>query len=513
MPARRELTMRQLRQMLRLHHDGVSAREIARTLGVARSTIQDNLARARAAGIAWPLPVEWSDEVLEERLFAHSGVKPGRRRYSEPDWAALSRELKRPGVNLMVLWEEYRASHPEGYAYSRFCDLFREFERRLSPVMRQHHVAGDKVFVDYSGKKIPIVDPKIGEIRDAEIFVAVLGASNFTFAQATWTQALPDWIESHVRMFRFFGGVPRLAIPDNLKSGVHKASFYDPEINRSYAMMAAHYSVGILPARPYRPRDKAKVEAGVRFAQTYILGRLRHQTFFSLADANSAIALVLERMNGHVMRRLGLSRRDLFTTVERPALRPLPATDYEFAEWRRARVGIDYHVEVDDFYYSVPHALIRAEVDVRITSRTIEIFHRGKRVAAHERRYAGRRHGTDPDHMPSAHRRYAEWSASRFKRWAHSIGPNTEALVIAVLANRPHPEQGFRTCLGVLRLFRGIAPARAEAVAARAIAIGALNYKSVASILENNLDRASPPDAENNNVIEHQNLRGPGYFH
>jgi transposase len=315
-------------------------------------------------------------------------------------------------------------------------------------------------------------------------------------------------------MFRFFQGVPRLLIPDNLKSGVHKASFYDPEINRSYAMMAAHYGVGILPARPYRPRDKAKVEAGVRFAQTYILGRLRHQTLFSLADANSAIALVLERMNGHVMRRLGLSRSDLFASVERPALRPLPVTDYEFAEWRLTRVGIDYHVEAYGFYYSVPHALIRAQVDLRITSRIIEVFHRGQRVAVHERRFGGRRHGTDPDHMPSAHRRYAEWSPSRFQRWARSIGPNTEALVIAVLTNRPHPEQGFRTCLGVLRLFRGIAPARAEAVADRALAIGALTYKSVASILANNLDRASSPaDAESNSVIEHQNLRGPGYFH
>jgi transposase len=512
MPARRELTMRQLRQMLRMHHDGVSAREIARTLGVARSTIQDNLARARTAGIGWPLPAEWTDELLEERLFARSGVKPGRRRHSEPDWATLMRELKRPGVNLMVLWEEYRQSHPEGYGYSRFCDLAREFQRRLSPVMRQHHVAGDKVFVDYSGKKISIVNPKTGEVREAEIFVAVLGASNFTYSEATWTQTLPDWIEAHVRMFRFFGGVTRLVIPDNLKSGVHKASFYDPEINRSYGMMAAHYGVGILPARPYRPKDKAKVEAGVRFAQSYILGRLRHQTIFSLADANRAIALVLERMNGRIMRRLGASRADLFANVDRPALRALPATDYEFAEWRLARVGIDYHVEVDSFYYSVPHALIRAEVDLRITSRTIEVFHRGKRVAAHERRYSGRRHGTYPDHMPSAHRRYAEWSPSRFQRWAHSIGPNTEALVIAVLTNRPHPEQGFRTCLGVLRLFRGIASARAEAVAARALAIGALTYKSVASILENNLDRASPA-AESDSVIEHQNLRGPGYFH
>ena len=439
-------------------------------------------------------------------------MKSGFRRRAEPDWAAFARELKRPGVNLMVLWEEYRETNPDGYGYSRFCDLFREFERRLSPVMRQHHAAGDKVFVDYSGKKIGIVDPATGEVREAEIFVAVLGASNYTYAQATWTQTLPDWIEAHVRMFRFFGGVPRLVVPDNLKSGVNKASFYDPEINRSYGMMATHYGVGVLPARPRKPRDKAKVEAGVRFAQSYILGRLRHQTFFSLGEANNAIGLVLERINSHVMRRLGLCRKDLFTSIERPALRPLPPADYEFAEWRLARVGLDYHVEIEGFYYSVPHALIRAQVEVRITTRTIEVFHRAKRVAAHQRRYGGRLHGTDPDHMPSSHRRYAEWTPARFQRWARSIGPNTEGLVIAVLANRPHPEQGFRTCLGVLRLFRGLAPARAEAVAARAVAIGALTYKSVASILENNLDRASQA-ADNATVIEHPNVRGPGYFH
>ena len=512
MPARRELTMRQLRQMLRLHHDGVSAREIGRTLGAARSTIQDNLKRAAAAGLAWPLAPELTEEELERRLFVRPGMKTSLRRRTEPDWAAVARELKRPGVNLMVLWEEYREGHPDGYGYSRFCDLYREFERRLSPVMRQHHAAGDKVFVDYSGKKIAIVDPMTGEVREAEIFVAVLGASNYTYAEASWTQKLPDWIEAHVRMFAFFGGVPRLVVPDNLKSGVNKASFYDPEINRSYGMMAAHYGVGVLPARPRKPRDKAKVEAGVRFAQSYILGRLRHQTMFSLREANDAIALMLERVNKHVMRRLGVSRNDLFASVERPALRQLPAAAYEYAEWRLARVGLDYHVEVDGFYYSVPHGLIRAQVDVRITSRTVEVFHRAHRVAAHQRRYGGRRHGTDPEHMPNSHRRYAEWTPARFERWARSIGPSTEALVIAVLANRPHPEQGFRTCLGVLRLFRGLDPARAESVAARALAIGALTYKSIASILQHNLDRAAA-SADSDTVIEHPNVRGPGYFH
>ena len=256
MPAKRELTMRQLRYMLRLHHDGVSAREIGRTLGVARSTIQDNLRRAQASGVGWPVPAELTDDILEQRLFTRAGVKVGLRRRSEPDWGSLARELKRPGVSLMVLWEEYRQSEPDGYGYSRFCDLFREFERRLSPVMRQHHVASDKVFVDYSGKRIAIVDPGTGVVRDAEIFVGVLGASSYTYAEASFTQTLPDWIGAHVRMLRFFGSVPRLAVPDNLKSGVHKASFYDPEINRSYGMMAAHYGIGVLPTRPRKPRDK-----------------------------------------------------------------------------------------------------------------------------------------------------------------------------------------------------------------------------------------------------------------
>lgn len=511
MPAKRELTMRQIRQILRLARDGVSAREIGRLLGVARSTVQDNLKRAEAAGLAWPLPADLTDGVLEDRLFTRAGVKRGFRRRPEPDWGLLACELKRPGVTLLLLWEEYRAQQPEGYGYSRFCELFRAFEMRLSPVMRQDHPAGDKLFVDYSGKKIAIADRETGVVREAEIFVGVLGASNYTYAEASWTQTLPDWIGSHVRMFRFFGGVPRLLVPDNLKSGVHKASFYDPEINRSYGMMAAHYGVGILPARPRKPKDKAKVEAGVRFAQSYILGRLRHQTFFSLAEANQAIAGSLERINGHVMRRIGKSRRELFETVERPALSPLPETDHEFAEWRFARVSLDYHIELDGFFYSVPHRLIREQVDTRMTARMIEIFHRGARVAVHERRYGGRRHGTDPEHMPSSHRRYAEWTPDRFRRWGASIGPATEGLITAILANRPHPEQGFRTCLGVLRLFRDLEPDRAEKVAARATAIGAFTHKSIASIIANRLDGRQ--DDASQAVIHHANLRGSGYFH
>jgi transposase len=512
MPARRELSMRQLRDLLRLHHDGVSVREIGQRLGAARSTIQDNLKRAAAAELKWPLPDDLTEEALERKLFGRAGPATGQRRLVEPDWADLARELKRPGVTMTILWEEYREVHPCGYGYSRFCDLLRGFQRRLTPVMRQHHVAGEKAFVDYSGKRIGIVDPATGEIREAEIFVGVLGASNLTYAEATWTQQLPDWTGAHVRMFRFFGGTPKLLVPDNLKSGVIKASFYDPEINRTYGALASHYSVGILPARPRKPKDKAKVEAGVRFAQTYILGRLRRQTFFSLAECNEAIAQVMQRMNERPMRKLGVSRRELFEKIEREALKDLPAEDWEFAEWRRARVSLDYHIEVHDFLYSVPHALIRAEVDVRVTARTVEIFHRGQRVGAHQRRYMGARHGTDPAHMPSSHRRYAEWSPDRFRRWAAKIGPNTEGLIIAVLASKPHPEQGFRTCLGILRSYRGVDPARVEAVSARAVELGALNCRSIASLLTQKRE-APVPDAGQIALFDHANVRGPGYYH
>ena len=513
MPTER-LSMRRIRQVLQLHFGAqASARVIAREVGVGRSTVQDYLARAGAAGLGWPLAPDLTDAAIEQRLFPAPSCKSGARRYPEPDWGALAREMKRPGVSLTILWEEYAAVHPQGYGYSRFCELFRAFERRLSPTMRQTHVAGHKAFVDYSGKKVPIVDPLTGAVRLAEIFVGVLGASNLTYAEASWTQSLPDWVGAHVRMFQFYGAVPRLLVPDNLKSGVTKASFYDPELNRTYGAMAAHYGVGILPARPRKPKDKAAVEAGVRFAQGYILGRLRHLTFFSLAECNAAIAVAVERMNDREMRRLGVSRRQLFEAVELPAMQSLPEQDYEYAEWRLARVGMDYHVEVAGFCYSVPHALLREQVETRATARTIEVFHRGKRVAAHLRHYTGPRHHTQFDHMPSAHRRYAEWTPERLQRQARDIGPSTEALILAVLARRPHPEQGFRTCRGVLRLFRGIAAARAEAVSSRAIEVGALSYNSVASILKHRLDQQASPQAADGMPLLHDNIRGSRYFH
>ena len=401
MPARRELTMRQLRQMLRLARDGVSAREIGRTLGVARSTVQDNLKRAEAAGLRWPLPAEITDPVLEQRLFAPAGVRPGLRRRVEPDWAWLARELKRPGVNLMVLWEEYRDAHPDGYGYSRFCDLFREFERRLSPVMRQHHAAGDKVFVDYSGKKVRIVDPVTGVVREAEIFVAVLGASNLTYAEATWTQTLPDWIGAHVRLFRFLGRRPA---PGRARQSEERG----PQglVLRSRDQPQLRHDGG--PLRRRRPAGPPAQAA--RQGQGRGRGPLRPDLHPGPAAAPDL--LLARRVQRRDRDRGGAHQRPSDAPPRREPARALrerssgrrsgrcrPRTT-NIAEWRLARVNLDYHVEAEGFLYSVPHALIREQVDVRLTSRTVEVFHRGQRVAAHQRRYGGRRHGTDPDHMP-----------------------------------------------------------------------------------------------------------------
>ena len=512
MPAKR-LAMRQIHRLMGLHFGArLGVRAISRELGISHSTVREYLARIGAANVTWPLSPEITEAELERRLFADGQAQVGARHRIEPDWTAIARELKRPGVTLQILWEEYSTAQPGTYSYSRFCQLYREFERRLTPSMRQNHVAGEKAFVDYSGKKVPIFDPHTGELRYAEIFVAVLGASNLTYAEASWTQALPDWIGAHVRMFKFWGSAPRLLVPDNLKSGVHKACFYDPELNRSYGAMAAHYRVGILPARPYRPRDKAKVEVGVRIAQYYILGRLRHLKFYSLAECNAAIAEILLQLNGRVMRHFGVSRQHLFDTVERPTMQALPDQDYEYAEWKLARVGIDYHVEAASFFYSVPHELLRQQVDTRLTERTVEIFHRGQRIAAHVRRYSGRRYATLPEHMPSAHRRYAEWSPERFQRQARAIGPNTEALVISIMRNRPHPEQGFRTCLGILRLFRTLDAQRIEAISAYAVEISALTYKSIASIVQYGLECRNTRDPDNEPIL-HVNIRGSRYYH
>jgi len=456
-----------------------------------------------------------TDEVLEGKLYANAGSKQGHRRHAEPDWARMHRELKRKHVTLAILWEEYIEQHPDGYRYSWFCELYRGWEGRLSVTMRQSHAGGDKLFVDYAGDGVPvIIDRHTGEIRKAQIFVAVMGASNFLHAEATWTQGLADWISAHTRAFEAIGGVPHLLVPDNTKVAVIKACLYDPQINRTYADMASHYDTAILPARPRRPRDKAKVENGVLIVERWLLGRLRHRTFFSLAEVNVAIGDLLKRLNEErPIRRLGVTRRQLLEELDRPSLKALPAEPYVFAEWRLRRVGVDYHVDVADHYYSVPYRFARMEVEVRFTARIVEVFLKGERVAAHRRMSGNRKHTTVPEHMPSSHRRYAGWTIDRIRQDATMIGPATAALCELILERKPHPEQGFRACLGILRLVKPFGRKRLEAAAARAIDIGADTYGSVKSILDSNLDRhPAQKGAAGGASVLHPNIRGPRYY-
>src|SRR5271165_6011824 len=479
MPAER-IGMRDAREVIRLKSASVSTHEIARRLGLARSTVRETLKRAETAGIAWPLPDDMTDAALAAALYASRRSKRGHRRIAEPDWASVHRELKRKHVTLLILWDEYIADNPGGYSYSRFCELYRAFEKSLSVTMRQTH-AGERLFVDYAGDGVPVVvDRLTGEIRMAQIFVAVLGASSFTFAKATWTQTLPDWIDAHVRAFEAIGGVPVLVVPDNARTAIVKASFYDPQVNRTYAEMAAHYRTAILPARPRKPRDKAKVEQAVLIVERWLLGRLRRRTFTSLADVDAALGELMTQLNERqALRRLGVTRRQLLEEIDRPALRALPDEPYESSEWRLPRVGVDYHVEIDAHYYSVPYRFARAEVEARLTARGVEIFHKGERIAVHIRASGNRKHTTVSEHMPSSHRRYAGWTVERIREDARRIGPATAALCEQILESRPHPEQGYRACLGIVRLARSFGPERLEAAAERAIEIGARTYGSV----------------------------------
>ena len=442
MPAER-IGMRDAREIIRLKFSSVSTHEIARRLGMARSTVRETLKRADGAGLSWPLPEDMNDEALEAALYASRRSKRGHRRIEEPDWAGVHRELKRKHVTLLILWDEYIAANPGGYSYSRFCELYRSFEKTLSVTMRQTHAAGERLFVDYAGDGVPVViDRLTGEIRMAQIFVAVLGASSFTFAKATWTQALPDWIDAHVRAFEAIGGVPELVVPDNAKTAIVKASFYDPQVNRTYAEMAAHYRTAILPARPRKPRDKAKVEQAVLIVERWLLGRLRRRIFTSLADVDAALGELMTQLNEkQALRRLGVTRRQLLEEIDRPALKALPDEPYEYSEWRVRRVGVDYHVDIDAHYYSVPYRFARAEVEARLTARGVEIFHKGERIAVHLR----------GEREPEAHDR------SR----AHALQPSA----LRRLDDRAHPgrrPQDRPGDRGALRADpRGQAPSRA----------------------------------------------------
>jgi len=511
---RERLSMRKIREVLRLANEAaVSYRDIAKSCSIARSTVADYVRRTKQAGLSWPLPDDLDDAALEEHLFPPLPAIPSDQR-PQPDWPQVHHELRRKGVTRFLLWQEYKAIHRTGYQYSQFCDLYREWRGCQDLEMRQVHKAGEKLFVDYAGQTVRVVDQRTGEIRQAQLFVAVLGASSYTYCEATWTQSLPDWIGSHVRCFNFLGGVPTILVPDNLKAAVTSPHLYEPDLNPTYQDLARHYGVAVIPARVRHPKDKAKAEVGVQVAERQILARLRDRMFFCLNEVNRAISELLDEVNMRSFQKLPGSRLSMFEDLDHPALGPLPTEAYQFAEWLKVRVHINYHVQVDKHHYSVPYRLIKKQLEVRLSSSTVEVFHQGKRVASHQRSAIKSGYTTVPEHMPESHRQYAEWTPERMISWAGETGGATAQVVRAVMGNRPHPQQGFQACLGIIRLGKTYGQARLEAACRRAVALETTSYKSIQSILKHNLDsQPLPPQVpERTGTIEHDNIRGARYY-
>lgn len=523
--AQQRLAMHKIKDILRLHlFGGVSScRRIGRAVGCGKTAVASCLQRAAEAGLtSWEVVEALDEETLEQRLYpAASATKltAGRQARPLPDWAWVREELARRDhqVTLMLLWTEYKAEHPDGYQYSQFAALYRRFERKLSPVMRQHHHPGEKTFVDFCDG-IALTDPLTGEAIPTHLFVGALGASSYTFATATLSQSLPAWLECHVQMYAFYQGVSALTIPDNLRAAVTKADRYEAELNPSYRELAEHYATCVIPARVRKPRDKAKAEAAVLVAQRWILAVLRHRTFYSLAELNAAIGELLVKLNERPMRHVNASRRALYERLERPALKPLPDTPYEYADWKQVKANIDYHVRFDDHFYSVPYTLTGQSLWCRASARTVELFHKAKRVASHPRSFVKYAYSTLPEHRPASHRAHLAWTPSRLIRWGRSIGAATATLIEHVIRSKPHPEQGYRSALGILRLANKHGNERLERACDKALRIHSPCYKTVKTMLAQRMEgaplrgkaRSASADTEH---LGTSNVRGRRYYH
>ena len=504
--------MRHIAEILRLKHQNqLSVREIARSCGLPTSTVGDYLKRATAAGIGWPLPEGLQEKELLEQLLAHP-PKEGDSGLALPDWSVIHRELSRKGVTLLLLWQEYRQGQPEGYGYSRFCELYQRWANTLEPVLRQVHEPGEKMFVDWAGQTVPLHNAQDGSLAAAHLFVAVLGASNKTYAEAFENEQLSAWINAHCHAWSFFQGVCRVTVPDNLKTGVTRACRYEPLLHRSYQELADHYGTAIIPARPQKPRDKAKVEGGVLIAERQILAALRDQRFFHVGELNQAIAPLLAKLNAQPFQKLEGSRNSWFETLERGRLLPLPTTPFVLGTWSRAKVNIDYHVAVENHFYSAPYQLIHQQVDVRLTDQTVEFFQHGQRVAAHRRSAQPGRPTTLEEHRPKAHQKYLQWTPSRILEWVGTIGPECVQVVTRIMAERPHPEQGYRSALGIIRLAKAVGHPRMEAACQRALHFDTCSYTSLKSILHHNLEAQALESEAAPSSPAHANLRGSPYY-
>jgi transposase len=509
--AREMLSMRKLSEVLRLSlEQKVSVRKIARSCCLARSTVSDYLGRAKVAGLGWPLPEGMDEDLLERLLFPVRETSIPR---PALDMAYLRNEMRKQSVTLQLLWEEYRSHTSDGYSYSQFCQLYGDWVGKQAISLRQEHRAGEKLFVDFAGDTIPIHDPRTGEISQGHVFVGVLGCSNYTYAEVTATEKLPDWIGAQVHALEDIKGVPLVVVPDNTKAAVRSPCWYDPDINLTYQEMAEHYGFTVIPARVRKPKDKAKVENGVLIAERWILARLRHHTFFSIAEANEAVRKLLIGMNAKPFKKLPGSRQSVLEAMERPALKPLPECPYEFAEWKQVAVNIDYHVDVEGHYYSAPYQLIQQRLMARITRHGVELLHKGKRVAAHVRSHQKGRHTTLTEHQPPAHQKYLEWTPERLISWAGMIGPNCAEVIRQILASRPLVVHGYRPCLGVIRLGKPYGNERLERACARALKLNIATYHRIENLLKTGRDKVTMPEPDIPcPVTVHDNVRGAGYY-
>ena len=516
--------MRKLAEVLRLRLElNLSYQQIGRSCSIALSSVHKYLSLAKAAGIGWPLPDGWNNERLNAALFPPkqgSLIEPEGQR-APLNFNGIHEQLRSDkNVTLMLLWEEYREAHgvANAYGYSRFCELYQRWRSKLDVVLRQEHKPGEKMFVDWAGATIPVHDRNNGQVWQAAIFVAALGASSYTWAEATRDQRMESWLRAHVHAFEYFAGIPALVVPDNTKTGVTKAHRYDPDLNPTYYNFAVHCGFGVVPARPYKPRDKAKVESAVQLTQRWIVAALRHRKFFSLEDLNIAIGELLTKLNHRRFRKKEGTRASLWASLDKPALKPLPLSPFDLSEWTRARVNIDYHVAFDGSLYSVPYNLVQEMVEIRSTPMLVEILHNGSRVASHIRSREGGKTVTINDHRPKSHREHLEWTPSRMIDWAAKIGPNTARLFERIMSDKPHPEMGFRGCLGIIRLANRYSSTRVEAACERALLTGACRYTSVESILKKGLDQTpvhssrSTSQSTTSSTPAHDNIRGPGYF-
>lgn len=508
----RKKSMRTAREIVRLHFEhSLSQRAIARACAVSPTTVGDYLGRIKQSGLAWAAISELDDSSLKTLLYSESSKIPSRKPL--PDFDYLRLEMKKKGVTLQLLWEEYRSIHSDGYSRSQFCELYHKHGRTLDPVMRFDHKAGEKLFVDFSGDRPSYVDRETGEVIEPELFVAAIGASSRIFAVAVPSQQIPDWTTAHIEAFEYFGGVPTVVVPDQLKSGVKTSCKYDPEINPVYAELCSHYGVTVIPARPREPRDKAKVENSVLNAQRRILAVLRNRTFFSLSELNDAIAGELEKLNNRPMQRTGKTRNQLFAEIDQPGLKALPAERFQLRDWKKAKVHIDYHVAANGAWYSVPYTLIGKDVMVCITATMVAILHDGKRVASHARTHLKNVYITLDVHRPPSHQKHLKWTPERMQRWGESIGKRTGEMIEAIIRSAVHPDQAYRRCLGLLRLSKRYGNERLEPACDRALKLQAISYQSVKNILDKGLETADIPEQDTLSLpLFHENVRGSEYY-